>query len=188
MFTEQARGLVKGGADLIIIETAQDILEVKAAVFGAREAFKPSRPAAADPVQRVAAAAGRQDAARDRHQRGAGDARGARRRRDRAELLDRPRGHARRDPVPRRVLPQAGPLHPQRRPARSRGRTARRSSPSSPSRSPTSLGEFVERYGVSIVGGCCGTTPGAHRGDRRARAGRERPASGPSAAPPHSAA
>src|ERR1700760_4069732 len=40
VFTEQATGLVKGGADLIIIETAQDILEVKAAVFGAREAFK----------------------------------------------------------------------------------------------------------------------------------------------------
>src|SRR5947208_9265933 len=40
VFTEQARGLVEGGADLIIIETAQDILEVKAAVFGAREAFK----------------------------------------------------------------------------------------------------------------------------------------------------
>src|SRR2546423_4540112 len=39
-FTEQATGLVEGGADLIIIETAQDILEVKAAVFGAREAFK----------------------------------------------------------------------------------------------------------------------------------------------------
>src|SRR5690349_11974751 len=40
VFTEQARGLVEGGADLIIIETAQDILEVKAAIFGAREAFK----------------------------------------------------------------------------------------------------------------------------------------------------
>jgi 5-methyltetrahydrofolate--homocysteine methyltransferase len=40
VFEEQARGLVEGGADLIIIETAQDILEVKAAVFGAREAFK----------------------------------------------------------------------------------------------------------------------------------------------------
>src|SRR4029079_11441335 len=37
---EQARGLVEGGVDLIIIETAQDILEVKAAVFGVREAFK----------------------------------------------------------------------------------------------------------------------------------------------------
>src|SRR5690242_4494009 len=40
VFTQQAQGLVRGGADLLIIETAQDILEVKAAVFGAREAFK----------------------------------------------------------------------------------------------------------------------------------------------------
>src|SRR3954470_21437245 len=40
VFTEQAQGLVDGGADLIIIETAQGILEVKAAIFGARAAFK----------------------------------------------------------------------------------------------------------------------------------------------------
>src|SRR6476619_8243800 len=40
VFTEQARGLLDGGVDLIIIETAQDILEVKAAVFGARAAAK----------------------------------------------------------------------------------------------------------------------------------------------------
>src|SRR3954466_694762 len=40
VFHEQARGLLLGGVDLIIIETAQDILEVKAAIFGAREAFK----------------------------------------------------------------------------------------------------------------------------------------------------
>src|SRR5579872_959366 len=39
VFAEQARGLIEGGADLLIVETAQDILEVKAAVFGAREAF-----------------------------------------------------------------------------------------------------------------------------------------------------
>src|SRR5215211_6957335 len=39
VFTEQATGLVNGGADLIIIETAQDILEVKAAIFGTRAAF-----------------------------------------------------------------------------------------------------------------------------------------------------
>ena len=31
VFEEQARGLIEGGADLLIIETAQDILEVKAA-------------------------------------------------------------------------------------------------------------------------------------------------------------
>src|SRR6185295_14627876 len=40
VFTEQARGLIEGGADLLIIETAQDILEVKASIFGAREAFE----------------------------------------------------------------------------------------------------------------------------------------------------
>src|SRR3954463_13111793 len=40
VFTEQATGLLNGGVDLVIIETAQDILEVKAAIFGVREAFK----------------------------------------------------------------------------------------------------------------------------------------------------
>src|SRR5919205_1290468 len=40
IFAEQAEGLISGGSDLLIIETAQDILEVKAAVFGAREAFR----------------------------------------------------------------------------------------------------------------------------------------------------
>src|SRR5262249_14398536 len=36
IFEEQARGLVDGGADLLIIETQQDILETKAAIHGAR--------------------------------------------------------------------------------------------------------------------------------------------------------
>src|SRR3954471_182613 len=36
VFAEQAQGLLEGGVDLVIIETAQDILEVKAAVFGVR--------------------------------------------------------------------------------------------------------------------------------------------------------
>src|SRR5690242_2703866 len=40
VFTEQAHALIKGGADLIIIETAQDILEVKAAILGTREAMR----------------------------------------------------------------------------------------------------------------------------------------------------
>src|SRR6266851_4291981 len=42
VFREQASGLIDGGADLLIIETAQDILEVKAAIFGARAAFQSS--------------------------------------------------------------------------------------------------------------------------------------------------
>ena len=40
VFDEQAGALVEGGADLLIIETAQDILEVRAAIVGARDAFE----------------------------------------------------------------------------------------------------------------------------------------------------
>src|ERR687886_1200261 len=36
VFAEQAQGLLEGGVDLLIIETAQDILEVKASIFGVR--------------------------------------------------------------------------------------------------------------------------------------------------------
>lgn len=39
-FSHQVRGLVDGGADVCLIETSQDILEVKAAVFGCQEAFE----------------------------------------------------------------------------------------------------------------------------------------------------
>jgi 5-methyltetrahydrofolate--homocysteine methyltransferase len=39
-FQEQAGALVEGGADLIVIETQQDILETRAAIDGARAAFR----------------------------------------------------------------------------------------------------------------------------------------------------
>ena len=77
----------------------------------------PARPRRPDPVLGLAAAQRRQDAPGHGHQRRADDARGAPGRRDRPELLDRPRGHARRDPLPRRARVGPGPLHPERRPA-----------------------------------------------------------------------
>lgn len=39
LFREQAVGLIKGGVDLLLIETSQDILELKAVVYGIKEAF-----------------------------------------------------------------------------------------------------------------------------------------------------
>jgi 5-methyltetrahydrofolate--homocysteine methyltransferase len=39
IFYEQAQGLVEGGADVLLIETSQDILEVKAAVVGINRYF-----------------------------------------------------------------------------------------------------------------------------------------------------
>jgi 5-methyltetrahydrofolate--homocysteine methyltransferase len=39
-YFEQARGLIKGGADVLLIETSQDLLNVKAAFLGIEAAFK----------------------------------------------------------------------------------------------------------------------------------------------------
>ncbi len=54
--------------------------------------------------------------------------------------------------------------------------------PEKPEPLAATLGEFVERYGVGIVGGCCGTTPehiGAIRERVEGRTPGERPAAGP---------
>ncbi len=40
VFREQAVGLIEGGVDLMLIETSQDILEVKAVIHGIRAAFE----------------------------------------------------------------------------------------------------------------------------------------------------
>ena len=40
LFKEQAIGLIRGGVDLILIETSQDILEVKAVIHGVHRAFE----------------------------------------------------------------------------------------------------------------------------------------------------
>ncbi len=40
VFAEQARGLIEGGVDLLLLETQQDLLELKAAVLGIWETFR----------------------------------------------------------------------------------------------------------------------------------------------------
>ncbi|HTU02846.1 MAG TPA: methionine synthase, partial [Candidatus Sulfotelmatobacter sp.] len=40
MYTEQARGLVDGGVDVLLVETCQDLLQAKAAVVGCQDAMK----------------------------------------------------------------------------------------------------------------------------------------------------
>ena len=42
IYREQAFALIEGGADLLIIETSQDILELKAAIAGGRAAMRES--------------------------------------------------------------------------------------------------------------------------------------------------
>src|SRR6478609_4349392 len=158
VFAEQAQGLVEGGSDLLIIETAQDILEVKASIFGAREAFK--RVGRAVPIQAsvsllpqggkmllgtdIASALTTLEALKV-------DAVGLNCSTGPEDMRDAIRYLGEYSSVPVHCIPNAGlPLQ---------GPDGETIFPETPDELSDILGEFVERYGVTIVGGCCGTTP-----------------------------
>ena len=182
VFTEQARGLVEGGADLIIIETAQDILEVKAAVFGVREAFE--QAGRKIPIQTSVsllpqggkmllgtdiAAVLTTLAALEVDVIGLNCSTGPEDMRDAIRFLGE---HS---PLPVHCIPNAGlPLQ---------GPDGETIFPETPEQISTILGEFVERHNVGIVGGCCGTTPEHIRAIAERVAGRT-PGERPRGAPP----
>ena len=136
VFTEQATGLVAGRRRPDHHRDGAGHPRGQGGRVRRPRGLRGDRPHAADPVQRLPPPPGRQDAARHRHRRGAHDARRARRGRDRAQLLDRARGHARRDPLPRRAQPGARFTASPTPACRCRAPRARRSSPRSPSRWP----------------------------------------------------
>ncbi len=158
VFTEQAKGLVEGGADLIIIETAQDILEVKAAVFGAREAFKELGRAV--PIQTSVSLLpnggkmllGTDISAVLATLEGLGvDVIGLNCSTGPEDMRDAIRFLGETSSRPVHCIPNAGlPLQ---------GPNGETIFPEQPDELASVLGSFVERYGVTIVGGCCGTTP-----------------------------
>jgi len=180
VFAEQARGLVEGGADLLVVETAQDILEVKAAVFGAREAFvatgrrlpimtsvsllpQGGKMLLGTDIQAVLTTL----AALDVDVIGLNCSTGPEDMRDAIRFLGE------NSPLPVHCIPNAGlPLQ---------GPDGETIFPEEPEPLAATLGEFVERYGVGIVGGCCGTTPEHVAAIRERVEGRvpgERPAPG----------
>src|SRR5947209_7013482 len=158
VFTEQAQGLVRGGVDLIIIETAQDILEVKAAIFGAREAFKLASKRL--PIQcsvSLLPQGGKMllgtdiDAVLTTLEALEVDVIGLNCSTGPEDMRDAIRFLGENCRVPVHCIPNAGlPLQ---------GPNGETIFPEQPEPLANVLGEFVERYGVSIVGGCCGTTP-----------------------------
>jgi 5-methyltetrahydrofolate--homocysteine methyltransferase len=158
IFTEQARGLLDGGVDLIIIETAQDILEVKASVFGAREAFKLAGRSV--PIQTsvtLLPQGGKMllgtdiDAALTTLTALDVDVVGLNCSTGPEDMRDAIRFLGEFSPLPIHCIPNAGlPVQ---------GPDGETIFPEAPEPLANVLGEFVERFGVSIVGGCCGTTP-----------------------------
>ena len=144
-----------------------------------------ARALRADPDLGLAAAQRRQDAAGHRHQRRAGHARGAARSTriglncstGPEDMRDAIRFLGEHSPVPVHCIPNAGlPLQ---------GPDGETIFPEEPEPLAEVLGEFVERYGVGIVGGCCGTTPehiaAIARALRRATTRRAAPRAAPAA-------
>jgi 5-methyltetrahydrofolate--homocysteine methyltransferase len=187
VFTEQAEGLIDGGADLLIIETAQDILEVKAAVFGARAAFKSTGHTL--PIHTsvsllpnggkmllgtdISAVLTTLEALKV-------DVIGLNCSTGPEDMRDAIRFLGEFCPVPVACIPNAGlPLQ---------GPDGETIFPEKPEPLAEALKEFVERYGVGIVGGCCGTTP-EHIAAIAERVGmgadRIKVASRPAPRPPH---
>jgi 5-methyltetrahydrofolate--homocysteine methyltransferase len=158
VFTEQATGLLEGGVDLIIIETAQDILEVKAAMFGARAAFTATGRSV--PIQisvSLLPNGGKMLLGTDISGvlatiDGLGaDVLGLNCSTGPEDMRDAIRFLGETSPLPVHCIPNAGlPIQ---------GPNGETIFPERPEPLANVLGEFVDRYGVGIVGGCCGTTP-----------------------------
>jgi 5-methyltetrahydrofolate--homocysteine methyltransferase len=158
VFAEQAAGLIEGGADLLLIETAQDILEVKAAVFGCREAFTASGRALPLQTQVSLLPNGGKmllgtdiDAVLTTLEALKVQAIGLNCSTGPEDMRDAIRFLGEFCPVPVSCIPNAGlPLQ---------GPDGETIFPERPEPLAAALAEFVTRYGVSIVGGCCGTSP-----------------------------
>ena len=154
----QAKALVEGGVDVLLVETAQDILEVKAAIAGFERLFAEIGYRGPDAGSGHARHE-RSHAARHRCGERAHHARRTPRRRRRPQLLDGARAHAGTRPLPHRARDSAHLRDPECRDCRSTPAPATPSIRWSRRRWRARSSEFVRDFGVRIVGGCCGTTP-----------------------------
>jgi 5-methyltetrahydrofolate--homocysteine methyltransferase len=156
VFREQALGLLQGGADLLLIETSQDILEVRAAVIGIHQAFKEASLSTPIQVQVTLDTTGRMLLGTDIAAAlailegleidviGLNCSTGPEHMREPIHYLGE------NATLPVSCIPNAGlPLNVD-------GEAVY---PLEPEPFANALVEFVEKNSISVVGGCCGTTP-----------------------------
>src|SRR5438132_2632830 len=156
-YYEQAKYLVEGGVDLLLIETSQDILEVKAAVAGIEKLFTEIGRRIPIQTQVTLDVSGRMLLGTDIASAmtplealkvdviGLNCSTGPEHMREPVRYLAE---HA---SLPLSVIPNAGlPLNTG---------VGEAVYPLQPGPMADALSEFVRDFGVRIVGGCCGTTP-----------------------------
>ncbi len=156
VFREQAVGLIRGGVDLLLIETSNDILEVKAAINGIREAFAQEQRWLPIQAQVTLDVNGKMLLGTDItavvailegigvNVIGLNCSTGPEHMRESIEYLT---SHS---TLPISCIPNAGlPLNVD-------GEAVY---PLLPEDFSSQLGEYVQKLGVRVVGGCCGTRP-----------------------------
>ena len=156
VYREQARGLVEGGVDVLLIETSQDILEVKAQIAGIRRYFAEAGVWRPIQAQVTLDTSGRMLLGTDIAAAmvileslgvdviGLNCSTGPEHMRQPVRYLCE---NAR---LPISVIPNAGIPH---------NEGGQAVYPLKPEELAEAHEEFVTRFGVDIVGGCCGTTP-----------------------------
>ncbi|MFM7231145.1 MAG: methionine synthase [bacterium] len=155
-FRPQAQGLIEGGADVLILETAQDILEMKAQVLACREAMDlvgrrvPIQCSfTLDPTGRMLLGTDYRGALATLEAL-AVDVIGLNCSTGPDLMRDAVRYLCENASTPIHCIPNAG------LPINDGGRTLY---PMRPEPFAETLAEFVRVFGVNLVGGCCGTTP-----------------------------
>jgi 5-methyltetrahydrofolate--homocysteine methyltransferase len=156
IFREQAVGLLQGGVDLLLIETSQDILEVKAAITGLQKAFEETGIYVPIQAQVTLDTTGRMLLGTDMVAAltilegmsidviGLNCSTGPEHMREPIRILGE------QSTLPVSCIPNAGlPLNVD-------GQAVY---PLEPEPFANALLEFVENNNISVVGGCCGTTP-----------------------------
>ncbi|NSW51254.1 MAG: methionine synthase [Anaerolineae bacterium] len=171
VYEEQALGLINGGVDVLLLETSQDILEMKAAITGLRAAQLKRNIWLPIQAQFTLDANGRMLPGTSVEAAwailrgfeidviGINCSTGPEHMRDTLRYLGE---HA---TLPVSCMPNAGmPLN--------EGGLVRY--PMTPERFSAYMKEYVEEYGLNVVGGCCGTTP-EHIRQLSAAIGRQEP-------------
>jgi 5-methyltetrahydrofolate--homocysteine methyltransferase len=155
VFHEQAAALLEGGVDLLLIETSQDILEVRAAITGLRRAMRDAGRTVPIQAQVSLDTSGRMllgtDIAAVMNTLlalrvdiiGLNCSTGPEHMREPVRYLSE------NCPLPISTLPNAGiPLN----------ENGQAVYPMTPEAMATALREFVTEFGVNIIGGCCGNS------------------------------
>jgi 5-methyltetrahydrofolate--homocysteine methyltransferase len=156
VFREQAVGLIRGGVDVLLIETSQDILEVKAAIIGCHKAMDETQILLPIQAQVTLDTTGRMLLGTDINASlailegmgiaviGLNCSTGPEHMREPIRILGE------NSTLPVSCIPNAGlPLNVD-------GQAVY---PLEPEPFANDLVEFVTKHNISVVGGCCGTTP-----------------------------